>query len=54
MLYDVSHESLFDLHVLASPGSIGLDVGPPKRIILVLWHDYWHRDAVGAVFHCTF
>ena len=48
MLHDVSHESLFDLHVLASPGGIGLNVDPQKRIILILWHDYWYRDAVGS------
>ena len=42
MLYDVSHESLFALHVLVSQGGIGLDVDPPKThytciITWLLW-----------------
>ena len=31
MFYFVSHERLFDLHVLASPKAVGLDVDFPKN-----------------------
>ena len=55
MFYAVPQEGLFDVHVLASPGGIGLDVDPPpKRIRLVLWHDDCYRDAAGAVLQYTF
>ena len=38
MFYAVSHESLFGLHVLASPGGIGLDADPPQNA-LYLYYD---------------